>query len=262
MTRGRRGLPRGLETLTLPSGQGGGAGAEIGDERVVRLLPSPSGTRSTADGCAVAMIQADLTAASSGSSNSDPSPPSAPARSSGTSWPRCLVIRNDGPNIALAAVAPRQTTSSGSTSASSASSHGRQAATCSGPGVWCSRRLPLWVKRKCFTAFVTYVWVRSMPASSSARSSSRPAGPTNGSPLRSSTSPGCSPTNTTRASAGPMPKTVWVAGSHSGQARQCAAASRRPSRPTPVGGSATENSLVAMTGMSSLPAPAERVRQF
>src|SRR3954462_11913887 len=77
-----------------------------------------------------------------------------------------------------------------------------------------------------------------MPASPSARSSSRPAGPTNGSPLRPSWSPGCSPTNTPRAVAGPSPNTVCVAGSHSSQARQPAAAARSSSRPTPEGGCA------------------------
>src|SRR6058998_520510 len=79
-----------------------------------------------------------------------------------------------------------------------------------------------------------------MPASPSARSSSRPAGPTNGSPLRSSWSPGCSPTKTTRAVSGPSPKTVCVAGSHSSHAVHPAAALRRPSRPTPAGTCAGE----------------------
>src|SRR5919206_549764 len=77
-----------------------------------------------------------------------------------------------------------------------------------------------------------------MPASARALSRSRPAGPTNGSPLRSSWSPGCSPTKTTRAVSGPSPNTVWVACSHSSQARQPAAASRSPARPTPTGGGA------------------------
>ena len=67
-----------------------------------------------------------------------------------------------------------------------------------------------------------------MPAPVSALSSSRPAGPTNGSPVRSSWSPGCSPTNTMRAVSGPSPKTVCVAGSHSSQARQPAAAVAQP----------------------------------
>src|SRR6478609_8789985 len=74
-----------------------------------------------------------------------------------------------------------------------------------------------------------------MPASSTALTSSRPAGPTNGAPCRSSRSPGCSPTSTRRASAGPAEKTVWVAGSQSSQPRQSAAAARRPGRPPPWG---------------------------
>src|SRR4051794_34819330 len=65
-----------------------------------------------------------------------------------------------------------------------------------------------------------------MPAASSPLSSSRPAGPTNGSPARSSLSPGCSPSSTTRARAGPSPKTVWVAPRQRWQPRQPEAAER------------------------------------
>src|SRR6266508_699091 len=50
-----------------------------------------------------------------------------------------------------------------------------------------------------------------MPAVSSASSRTRPAGPTNGWPIRSSLSPGCSPTNTTCDSRAPSPNTVCVA---------------------------------------------------
>src|SRR5688500_1152854 len=49
-----------------------------------------------------------------------------------------------------------------------------------------------------------------MPAASNARSSSLPAGPTNGRPARSSWSPGCSPTSITSADARPSPNTVCV----------------------------------------------------
>ena len=73
----------------------------------------------------------------------------------GSSCPRSLVIRKDGEISALAAVAPRQTTISGLRTANSASSHGRHARRCSGPGVWWIRRLPFVVNRKCFTALVT-----------------------------------------------------------------------------------------------------------
>src|SRR6185437_14704258 len=65
-----------------------------------------------------------------------------------------------------------------------------------------------------------------MPASSNASSRRRPAGPTKGAPSRSSRSPGCSPTNMARELRVPAPKTVCVACSQSGQARQPAAASR------------------------------------
>src|SRR3954454_13101927 len=49
-----------------------------------------------------------------------------------------------------------------------------------------------------------------MPASSSALSSSAPAGPTNGRPCRSSLSPGCSPMNITVDDDFPSPNTVCV----------------------------------------------------
>ena len=48
----------------------------------------------------------------------------------------------------------------------------------------------------------------SMPASARARSSTRPAGPTNGNPARSSLSPGCSPTSIIDACRGPSPETA------------------------------------------------------
>src|SRR5438067_13219510 len=65
-----------------------------------------------------------------------------------------------------------------------------------------------------------------MPAWASASSSTRPAGPTNGAPSRSSRSPGCSPTIVPTELRLPAPNTVCVACSHGGHARQPAAASR------------------------------------
>src|SRR3954467_15335167 len=65
-----------------------------------------------------------------------------------------------------------------------------------------------------------------MPAASRPRSSSRPAGPTNGSPARSSLSPGCSPTSMIRDRLSPSPKTVWLAPCQRWQPRQPSAASR------------------------------------
>src|SRR5438874_2927976 len=59
-----------------------------------------------------------------------------------------------------------------------------------------------------------------MPASLSARSSSLPAGPTNGCPLRSSSFPGCSPTNISWAFFVPSPKTVCVPRRHRSHAWQ------------------------------------------
>src|SRR6187549_512058 len=65
-----------------------------------------------------------------------------------------------------------------------------------------------------------------MPAASKARSSKRPAGPTNGLPALSSASPGVSPTTSSRACLGPSPNTVWVPTFHRRQPRQSAAAAR------------------------------------
>jgi len=108
--------------------------------------------------------------------------------SSSSTVPRTWVTRNDDPSSALPAVAPSTTINSGSTSSSSLASQGPQAVI--------SRRLgALWIRRlrgsacvnlKCFTALVTYASAGSTPASARARSSSFPAGPTNGFPCRSS----------------------------------------------------------------------------
>src|SRR5581483_11480283 len=65
-----------------------------------------------------------------------------------------------------------------------------------------------------------------MPTSPSASSSTRPAGPANGRPARSSLSPGCSPIIITSAARRPSPKTVCVAFSQRWHARQPAAAAR------------------------------------
>src|ERR1700733_6653167 len=58
-----------------------------------------------------------------------------------------------------------------------------------------------------------------MPARFSPRSSTPPAGPTNGRPSRSSRSPGVSPTSISSACLGPSPITACVAASHRSQAR-------------------------------------------
>src|SRR6476620_56427 len=63
-----------------------------------------------------------------------------------------------------------------------------------------------------------------MPASSSALSNKRPAGPTKGLPDRSSSLPGCSPMKITRERRLPSPKTVCVPFSQRSQALQSAAA--------------------------------------
>src|SRR5882724_9395964 len=68
---------------------------------------------------------------------------------------------------------------------------------------------------------------RSMPAAARALSRMAPAGPTNGRPCKSSLSPGCSPTITTRAVALPSPKTVCVPSFHRWHALHPAAAARK-----------------------------------
>src|SRR5512133_2134801 len=88
-----------------------------------------------------------------------------------------------------------------------------------------------------------------MPAASSARSRRRPAGPTKGRPERSSSSPGCSPTRRISAVAGPSPNTVCVPRSHSGQARQPAAARRSEGR---VGCSGTRGAAVCSSPRSGV----------
>src|SRR5947207_14939432 len=93
-----------------------------------------------------------------------------------------------------------------------------------------------------------------MPACTSASSRSRPAGPTNGAPSRSSRSPGCSPTNIATELRLPAPNTVCVASSHRGHARHPAAAPRSFGRLS-CGGtrSAAESGIP-----SAFPPPARR----
>ena len=59
----------------------------------------------------------------------------------GITRPRSFMSRKSVPKRALAAVAPRATKTSGRMTASSASSHGRQAALSLKRGVWWIRRL-------------------------------------------------------------------------------------------------------------------------
>src|SRR6266511_5058 len=169
-----------------------------------------SGARKIDDGCTVA-----VTSGASGDS---------------TNSPRCSVSRNCLPRRAWAAVAPSATRTRGFTTSISASSHGRHARISSAPGRLWMRRFPRGVHLKCFPAFVTWTFRRSMPASSRARSRSLPAGPTNGAPSTSSRSPGCSPTSMTSAVRAPSPNTVWVALRYRSQPRHSAAAFRSSGR--------------------------------
>src|SRR3954469_1663153 len=99
---------------------------------------------------------------------------------------------------------PSGTKSFGRITSSWASSHGRWWATSSAFG----SRLP---GGRALTPFVMKTSSRCSPASSSSRSSSLPAPPTNGRPDSSSFAPGASPTSMTAAVALPSPGTRFVA---------------------------------------------------
>src|SRR5579883_1946961 len=131
------------------------------------------------------------------------------------------------------------------------------------------RRLPRGSHLKCLTVFVTHVSLRSIPASASARSSSLPAGPTNGWPARSSSFPGCSPTSIMRACALPSPKTVWVPRSQRGHALQRAAAARTSASVPWMGtsGAAVSNicfvpGILSFLCRRNLPMAAPGVREY
>src|SRR5438105_294139 len=79
-------------------------------------------------------------------------------------------------------------------------------------------------------------------------SSNLPAWPTNGSPCRSSFSPGASPTISQSGWVSPTPKTVLRRPSHSLQARQFATASARASHCMASTGSAERNATCRATG--------------
>ena len=76
------------------------------------------------------------------------------ARSDSSGFPRSLVTFTWRPTSACAGTAPRHTSTRGLTTASSASSHGRQAAISPADGFLCLRRLPCGSHLKCFTALV------------------------------------------------------------------------------------------------------------
>src|SRR4051794_10477730 len=107
-----------------------------------RSLTSPeyaasrSWARSTADGWMVASANEEAGAPSSSWAKDSGSRADA---GHGRSTPRDLVTRKDGPNSDFAAVAPSATTTSGSSTANSATSHGRHAPTSAASGVaWVS----------------------------------------------------------------------------------------------------------------------------
>ena len=125
---------------------------------VLRL--SSSGARRIDEGCTVA-----ITRGASGEETNAPR--------------RCETLKAR-PSSACAAVAPRHRITRGLVNAISVSSHGRQAAISAPFGLAWMRRLPRGSHLKCFTTLVRYTRARSIPASASARSSSFPAGPTNG----------------------------------------------------------------------------------
>ena len=114
----------------------------------------------------------------------------------------------------------------GLTALSSSVSHGRHALISPALGRLWMRRLPSRSNLKCLTAFVTYTSRRFSPASSSALLRTRPAGPTNGSPARSSSFPGCSPRISNVARAFPRPNTACVASLYRGHPRHPCTARR------------------------------------
>jgi hypothetical protein len=141
--------------------------------------------------------------------------------------PRTLLMVTARPVRPRAAVTPRATIVDGLTRLRSWSSQILQRSISYVFGRLCSRRLPRISCLKCLTAFVMKMSSRVNPASRSARSSMRPAGPTNGLPLISSWSPGCSPTSITVAPLGPVPGTACVASRWSGQRVQAFSALAR-----------------------------------
>jgi hypothetical protein len=94
--------------------------------------------------------------------------------------PRSFEIVTARPSRLRAAVAPSATTSFGLMRRRSVSCHHLQRSISYWFGRLWMRRLPRCSNLKCLTAFVTKVSSRSMPAASSARSRSWPAGPTKG----------------------------------------------------------------------------------
>ncbi len=99
---------------------------------------------------------------------------------------------------------PMQTSKSGSASSICRWMNGRQIADSCGVGV----RLP---GGRHGTMLAMYADVRSSPIAAIMRSSSLPERPTNGKPSISSSRPGASPTNITRACGLPSANTSWVA---------------------------------------------------
>ena len=121
------------------------------------------------------------------------------------SAPRCLVTRKSLGSSALAAVAPRQTTTSGSHLPSSAASHGRQAVTWPTSGLRGCAACPALLAEAEVLHRVGHVGGRRRRCPPRRRPSAAAARPgrRTGRPRRSSWSPGCSPTSTIRASGGP-----------------------------------------------------------
>src|SRR3954454_22132360 len=114
----------------------------------------------------------------------------------------CVIFTSGAKRVS--AWRPSGTISFGAITSSCASSHGREGATSSAFG----SRLP---GGRALTTFVMKTSERCRPASSSSRSSSLPAPPTNGRPDSSSFAPGASPTSMTAAVALPSPGTMFVA---------------------------------------------------
>src|SRR4051812_17046696 len=182
------------ERVGLPGALGGGAQChDAPEERAsARLMVTKSARacasaapplRNTADGWNTGMS-------------------TAPSRN-GNSFPRSLVMPSLVSRSSLVAKLPSVTTTRGSMNAICASRYGQHDSISSGSG----SRLP---GGRHFTTLAMYTSARVRPMPSIRLVRRRPARPTNGSPVRSSCSPGPSPTKRRSACGSPTPKTTCV----------------------------------------------------
>ena len=132
--------------------------------------------------------------------------------------PRLAAMGTDRPSSDRAATAPNATITRPFNARSSASSHGWQASISAVSGLLVDPSLAaIFVFEVLHRVRRVHVVVGRLRRLSRHCHSTAPAGPTNGRPRLSSTSPGCSPTRINGAETGPLPNTVWVVSSYNGQ---------------------------------------------